>query len=100
MTATRADDVSAFVSRWQQWHVEAETLIERLEHGVAEPAAPLLVSADAPGDAGRGGAMSGGASRRPSPAAPALAAALRQRFGISRATAYRAMKIAGGSLQL
>jgi hypothetical protein len=100
--------VSAFFSRWRQWRAEAEALVVELERAGAElPAAALQEPADSPEDAATVVPMVQVASR-PSPAqvnvvvegftaaqgrapsVPELVAALRARFGISRATAYRA----------
>jgi hypothetical protein len=103
--------VSAFFSRWRQWRGEAEALVAQLERAAADqPTAARRRAAGGPGDAAPSAPVGSVSPRRPSPAqvnvvveeitaeqggapsAPAVVARLRQRFGVSRATAYRALE--------
>jgi hypothetical protein len=106
----RPNAVPTFFARWQRWQAEAHQLAAQLERALAEQPAVAPTCAqwrrEAPGRRARPSQYSPAGrhpqrsrpslrSSRPSghaPAAPVLVAALRARFGCSRATSYRALR--------
>ena len=111
----RPNAVSAFLSRWHQWRAEAEDLMARLDGPLVNlPLGTPQQHTGAVGDSPKATAPTSASRRRPRPAqvhavgeeitaargrrpsSSELATALRARFRISRATAYRAMKAAEG----